>query len=340
MTKFTLSRCLRKRLTGTSVSFVIVVLVWLAMVGVVVEKYYEDPHHAKATLAGPGPAGFAPEKVFADKVAMFRRDVGSLHNNMVAQCVFVVFGFFALTGRSKDFELPVLRLKLPVSWVHYLVPFCLFFLWLQFGFLLDEIINTRSDGVKILASLGPMSDDWRKLVCGQLNDSAFSDAWFLLFRRDETSISGVDTKTVAGLFSLVFGLLLGLTHAMIPGMLLYANACYTSQISRLSRGLRICVALVPWLSLVLLLLSHRQFYAGGDNPNWFQAVIASFAALGTLVIQSIPIARLAKAPERPSSLKAGKGATIRIRTAADGELNCEIIAASTTEESDGRANGT
>lgn len=279
-----------KRCRGTTGPLLGVAATWVAMAAIVhwVHLVYDRP--VELGLVGPPPKEFPIKELFAAKLTSYRSLDAALHNNMVIQSVFVVLGLFSLLGRSKDVELPVLKLKLPLSWIHYVVPFSLLFVWLHFGFHLDDLINSRVDANKILTAASPeTSRAWRAVVDEQLNDSGFADAWFLLFRPGEHHIDESNRGTITLLFPLTFGLLLGLTHATIPGMLIYANVCYSDAIDRFHRPIRVLVRLLPFASLAILLASHRQFYIGGDNPNWFQAWIAAFACLTTLVLLKIPV---------------------------------------------------
>jgi hypothetical protein len=230
--------------------------------------------------------------IFESKVDLLSASTASLRQNMILQVVFVIFGFLALTGHAKVFELPVINMKLPLSWVRYLIPAILGFLWLQFGFLLDDIINTRSDAFVLLG----FSPDLRAselsqvslaaMVANRLNESGFVDAWFLLFRSDHL-IDASRRSLIGPIFAGTFGCLLGITHAMIVAMVARANISYAPQIATLRWLSRIAIAASPFALLGALFLSNFLFYRGGDNPNWFQAVIAGFAFFGTLIIDQL-----------------------------------------------------
>lgn len=46
-------------------------------------------------------------------------------------------------------------------------------------------------------------------------------------------------------------------------------------------------SLLPWLAIVVLVLSHVQFRVGGKNPNWMQTVVG-ILSIAVLALTTLP----------------------------------------------------
>ncbi len=283
----------------------IVASAWIVMAVIVTASYYrsETLVFMSPPLSGEAET-FSGRDLFGEKLKLLESDMAWLDNCLILQGIFVLIGFFALKVQSERLELPILKLGLPRSWILYIVPVALIIIWLQFGFLLDDSINLREEAFNILQTFHSRLDE--RLFRGYatlLNDSGFVDAWFMLFRPSQSII---DTNFVAGtaiFFSVVFGGLLGFAHAMTVTLFLVANRLHADQMKLWTLVGRSFMAATPLLLLGLILLSHWQFFAGGKNPNWFQAVVALFAFVGTLLIHFTKSPSLRTAGDVPLSVE-------------------------------------
>ena len=221
--------------------------------------------------------------VFALRAADYRADVDRLYSNMVLQVLFVVVALGAVATQSKKFKLPVVEYEVPIKWAYYVGPSVLLLLWLQFGFAVDDLIESRSEVWALLSSIGePRHDLVLKNAARLFEDGGFVDAWFLAFRETEHVIddSFRGGAVVQMFFAVIFGVGLGANHACTFALLCVGCRAYFPRGSASCSMTKVIAMALPWIAAVFLILSHVQFRYGGDNGGWFQACVAAAAVAG------------------------------------------------------------
>lgn len=233
--------------------------------------------------------------VLEKRLKDYRADKDALSTNLLFQLAFVLLGLLVVTGSSEKLETPIARIELPRVWMFYIVPLALLFFWLEFGFLTDKMIQTRHESWLLLEALAktfsdtseyqnPVKADYLTMQMARLfEDGAYVDGWFVAFRGCEHVIN-TNFRLGTNLFwSLIYGSLLGLTHAGAIFLAHIGNARYLVNKQendefangRYQKLLSLLGRMLPYFILALILGSHYQFFSGGKNPNWMQLVIAS-----------------------------------------------------------------
>jgi hypothetical protein len=217
------------------------------------------------------------EKLFDYQLKQYAAFLGALDTNLFMQVAFILFGLLVLFSKEELFEIPLVKIKLLRSWLHFIVPLALLFLWLRFGFLLDGLVKTRVYGWELFLQQAGESPtkEYIRSAASLFEDSGFMDGWFALYRPGEHLI---DTKLVSSvmiIFPSVFGLLIAANHACLLIIAHVGNARLPA-VGRRS-VLRRALSALPWLMFFLLALSHTLFYFGGPNRNWFQVVMPVIA---------------------------------------------------------------
>jgi hypothetical protein len=217
------------------------------------------------------------EKLFDYQLKQYAVFLGALETNLFMQVAFILFGLLVLFGRDESFEIPLIKIKLLRSWLHFIVPLALLFLWLRFGFLLDGLVKTRVYGWDLFLQQAGESPTKEYIRTGAslFEDSGFMDGWFALFRPGEHLIDPKLVNCVVIIFPCVFGVLIGANHACLLTIAHVGNARLPAVEHR--SVLRRVLLALPWFMFGLLVLSHILFYRGGPNPNWFQVVMPAIA---------------------------------------------------------------
>ena len=220
------------------------------------------------------------EKLFDYQLKQYQASLATLETNLYLHAAFVLFGLLVMFGSDEAIELPVVKLKLRRSWLYFVVPSILLFLWLRFGFLLDGLIKTRLYGWELFLRLTPAATKEYIRSGGALfEDSGFMDGWFALFRNSSEHL--IDPKLVDFnmlFFPSVFGVLLAANHAWILG-LTYIGYVRLPKKEQKQIVPRIIMVLFPWFMFLILICSHILFYYGGPNPNWFQVLVPGTAVV-------------------------------------------------------------
>jgi len=234
------------------------------------------------------------KSVLEKRLKDYRTDKDALSANLLFQLAFVLLGLLVVTGSSESLETPIAGIKLPRVWMFYIVPLALLFIWLEFGFLTDKMIQTRHESWLLLEALArtsidasgyqtPVKADHLTMQMARLfEDGAYVDGWFVAFRGCEHVINTTFRAGTNLFWSLIYGSLLGLTHAGAIFLAHIGNTRYPmnrqendeSANSRYRRLLSLLGRILPYFILALILGSHYQFLSGGNNPNWMQLVIA------------------------------------------------------------------
>jgi hypothetical protein len=250
----------------------------------IVEKLCYDRPELAASADNTG-----IDKLFDYELKEYQASLATLQTNLYLQAAFIIFGLLVLFGAPSSqekneqvkeqagdeaFELPVLRVRLYRSWLYFIVPAILLFLWLRFGYLLDSLIKTRLYCWELfLRSTPTASKEYIRSGGALLEDSFFMDGWFALFRPNETLIDQTLVNFNQVIFPSVFGVLLAANHALILGL------AYTGYARRPKKRERHAALLLLWFMFLILVLSHVLFYLGGPNPNWLQILVAGIAVV-------------------------------------------------------------
>lgn len=232
--------------------------------------------------------------VLEKRLKDYRADKDALSTNLLFQLAFVLLGLLVVTGSSESLETPIAGIKLPRVWMFYVVPLGLLFIWLEFGFLTDKMIQARHESWLLLEALASAdvdadmsqtavkADHLTMQMARLYEDGAYVDGWFVAFRGCEHVIDTTFRLGTNLFWSLIYGSLLGLTHAGAIFLAHIGNARYLickrepseSVSSRYHKLLSHLGRILPYFVLAIILGSHYQFFSGGNNPNWMQLVIA------------------------------------------------------------------
>jgi lysophospholipase L1-like esterase len=211
--------------------------------------------------------------VFDYRFKDYKSKLDGLDANVKLQALFIVFTVLLILRRSDSLNL--FGNQLPLQWLHFFVPIVVLYLWLNFGFLLHDLILSRIWGVNALKVLNPSTAG---LGNGKslFRDSGFIDGWFLSFvdRRGGGDYSGVNPNfwaSTAAFLTLILGTLISAAHACLIAITFIGCRRYLRQLS--SRFLLVYYAL-PLVPIVFLIASHIQFAYGGSNRNYIEVYIA------------------------------------------------------------------
>jgi len=214
------------------------------------------------------------KEVFDYRLKDYKSKLDGLDANVRLQALFIVITILLVLRRSDSLNL--FGNQLPLQWLHLFVPIVLLYLWLNFGFLLHDLILSRIEGVKMIAELNPsMAERGKQLF----RDSGFIDGWFLSFidKPNPEGIgdySGIENNSQASTMVFivaVLGILISAAHACLIAITFIGCRRYWQQPSR--RFLSFYYVL-PVLPLLLLIASHYRFAYGGGNKNYIQLCIA------------------------------------------------------------------
>ena len=235
---------------------------------------------------------FSIEKTIELQHNNYKSKVASLNTNTILQLLFIVVAILIVfrpkAAISNDsLRMPLLEMHLPLSWLHIIVPVGLVFLWIQFGFLLNETIAIREGNWDLICNnigsctgrIFHMTNEQIRTLARLFEDAFVIDAWFFLFEaehfmnEEQGSFTYSIKRYVTLLFLLlIYGTLLGITHASIltiPYMWVqryFPNRRYSC--------LRWCLPTICYF--VLILTSHWQFYEAGPRANCFQFPLLFF----------------------------------------------------------------
>ena len=165
--------------------------------------------------------------------------------------------------RSLIFEVPLLGKSVPTTWMFFLLPLLLAGLWLQFGYLLDEVIQDRINCSLLLTELGQTESNYISSPKSLFNDAGLVDGWFLAFVKAHHSVDAQYAFFTSLIFGFVVGGFLGATHACIFGLLLIGRHRFRPNGS-VMRWFEAAYVFI----FFIILLSHFLFAYGGHNQNW------------------------------------------------------------------------
>jgi DNA-binding winged helix-turn-helix (wHTH) protein len=181
-----------------------------------------------------------------------------LRRNLFQQFVIVVLAILIVLRPTDEVALPHLQVFFPIGWPRFVLAAMLIYVWLNFGFVLDDLIKWRVQAWKEVAATGDL------VRASAFNDGGFMDGWFMCFRPAEHAINTNFVLGSAFFFSVVYYPLFAANHACAVLLLR-------------TRARSIWLAILPWLAGSAILASHLQFWLGGPNPNWGQPVVIGLA---------------------------------------------------------------
>ena len=200
----------------------------------------------------------------------YTRNLDQLGLNMKLQALFIGLAvLLAWRGRGRiDF----LGAAVPVAWLHLLAPGALLYLWMEFGFTMNHLIEQRHVALEMLART---RDAGQMELGGQLfRDYWVVDGWFLAFETRDAGASAGGAGRVFWGFG--FALFAGAAHACT----LVMSAVFSRRFLAGTKGVRLwCELLLPLILLVVLIASHLEFAYVGRHPNWIQLCVAGMTPL-------------------------------------------------------------
>ena len=209
------------------------------------------------------------EKIFEYRMNIYKEDLGNLYINMKLQGILIFISIMIMVSRTENMNVPIINTNIPVQWLRFLVPFFLLYLWVQFVFILDKLIENRIVSWGIIDSLEEIK---YKSVRSLFNDHGFMDGWFSVFIKKYADINPEYNVSIY-LFSILYGVFFGCTNAFILSTLFLGI-----QDAR-NRLVKKCFVISYIVCFFFLVLAHWLFAYKGGNPNILQFFIAFFALL-------------------------------------------------------------
>jgi hypothetical protein len=220
------------------------------------------------------------EKVLTRLIEAYRDTVGQLVTNMWIQTVLVIVaGVLLIAGKKEHFTINIGLgdLPIPSSTLHILVPLGLLYLWLQYGYLLNSVLDLRVRAVMLVDALEP-SFPTAMSTKTVLNDSSYGwiDGWCASSFPPEFQTITYELPFITLAFTmLIYGVAFGTAQAC--ALVLAERAQH--RFNYPPRTLRFIVRPLPWFALSFLALTHLMFAYGGRNPNHVQFAIAFVATV-------------------------------------------------------------
>lgn len=277
---------------------------WQSAVRRAVDSYRELPQFGRATLFAAITVAFllfAARSYFVDRVHdnqgttptavvvsepldsvdVLRRSYQATHDqfrrNIQLQVLFVLIGAVLVWRAGRRVRIPLFGVTLSTTWLCFVAPVILVVLWLDFGFMLDDLIKWRANAWSHMAAAGSTAR------AASFNDSGFIDGWFIAFRPAEHTIRTDFRLVTIFIYCLTYGSLLAANHALSIMLLWFGGRWSRQDVTPRATLERLMVAASPWLMASMILLSHIQFRVGGRNPNWLQEFVGGLVlVLATL----------------------------------------------------------
>jgi hypothetical protein len=201
----------------------------------------------------------------------YKENLAKLDSNLRLQAFFIALTVLLIVAH-KTKSLSLFNNDIPLSWLHIFVPILLIYLWLTFGFILQQVISDRILGVQLIEALARPTMNLEKRM---FRDAGFIDCWFMKFvdngggAHDYSGLSSTHGSFYpVTLLVMVVGTLLSAVQASILTImpifwLRYVQGRFASL-----------WWLSPILPLFFLLSSNIYFAYAGKNRNWFQLYMA------------------------------------------------------------------
>jgi len=270
---------------------------------VVIHHIYGVPKHAgrssqQISIRQDSSELQSAKELFERRLKSYHENLDRFDANLKLQALFVLITVLLIVRRTDS--LNVFGNQVPLSWLHLFVPFIIIFLWLGFGFLLDNLIESRIRGVELLKALSPQNSELVEQQKTFFQDAGFIDGMTLAFvdYTDTTyfpgpvgpiisrnNFSGLEVGdflyTTSSFLVLILGTLLSASHACL--LALFPIGC-RRYLQRSSRRWLSGYYLFPLLPLAVLLVSHWQYTYGGGNRNWLQPYVAVMTVIMTVLL--------------------------------------------------------
>jgi predicted Ser/Thr protein kinase len=185
--------------------------------------------------------------------------------NLYWQCGTALLGLLLAVRAGASLKVRSMGLTIPVTWLCFALPAVLIYLWLEFGFLLDDLIKWRAEAWAELAKSGAISR------ASGFNDGGYLDGWFLAFRPTEHSIDPAFRGGAVFFFCLVYCPLFAIGHACAVVLPYFGARKWLDSSDAQARGRKALLCFV--VPSAVLIAAHLQFLVGGKNPNWMQPVV-------------------------------------------------------------------
>ena len=208
-----------------------------------------------------------------------RHEVLSRNCYLQAELIIISLSLIVLLRTDKTRK-SAIGISASASWLFFIIVPVLFYLWIEFGFALDDLIKYRAGAWQYLSTIADLHGPALSRRAALFNDSGFMDGWFICFRPRQHVISSSFFPGAAFFFYLIFGTLFSLNHACIVVGLRVGISGLFAKTRSLSPRFPALLKLIPWFASLVILLSHLQFRYGGNEPNWIQPVIG----VGTIVV--------------------------------------------------------
>jgi hypothetical protein len=230
------------------------------------------------------------DRVVTVRMETYRAKLADLTLNLKFQLMFTVFALIVLFQQGKTrhapMKIPILDVDVPALWLHLCAIFGLLWLWLQFGYLLDRIIDDRLVLYRIIAAGEAVGPSSVLSLRGALGDAGLADAWFVTFRPEHSNLPGAAGAFITVPLSLC-AVFFGLGHACVYGLALELKERFQGWY-----GWHLILALV---STLLITGSHVMFYLHG-NPNW----VHSITGFATIVFTALVLFMRKPVPPAPA----------------------------------------
>ena len=211
--------------------------------------------------------------LYQERKKEYEASIKLLDLNFKLHAVLILTSLLVLFNRKKEITLPIVNVKVSISWMFVFAPLVLLYIWLQFGFLLDASIDARLSLIKIISEIEYSSVQSFYTVTNALGDRGFLDIWFEIYY-DSANDAGYLGAILLKILIIAYGAYYGLAHACM------ISVAYVGLARSPSRSSVFKFMILG--SLVLMIASHVLFYWTGVNPNrFFQPTIAIITIITT-----------------------------------------------------------
>ena len=234
---------------------------------------------------------------FEKKLPDYKKMADSLRNNIKLLLVFSLFSVAILLSKyGPDIKIPNMDILIPKRFALAILFFGLLWIWIEFGFLLNQTIYARLSLVEIYKVIADISNS-RELhqtvsIQSTLGDSGITDAWFIAYEGDllfdKTGFSEIARIFIKIILCLVGGVY-GISHGIMIGLIM---RFFDFKVNRTSQSKELIFTWGCWFSIVIctvvLASSHLFFHiGGGHNAPSFQvtivvSMVVTFGVIGVL----------------------------------------------------------
>jgi hypothetical protein len=256
------------------------------------EKLYAT---TKSSVAGNESGNELHERLssaFDKRYDQYKTDLDALNYNLWCQLLFVATAVIVTYQKSETFRIPVIEKDVHLHWVCLAIPICLAYLWVHFGFLLNQVIDARIALWKITDALvSPPNDafhgdEWRRAIktfsaLPATYDGGFLDGWFITFKTEYTIFN--KPHWVSKVLMVLFGMFFGISNGLCLGLILHA----VRRFSKSEFRMRVYGAYF-WGITLLLAVCHWTFWHEGNYPNFQQPIIVGTVCVIVSLFATMP----------------------------------------------------